>query len=88
MTIGTFIKENIRLGLAYSYRGLVHYHLGREDSSMQADVVIERWLRALHLGLQAAGDWPDLSFLDLKAHPHSDIPPPKDPCPLRQSHNS
>jgi hypothetical protein len=28
MTTATLIKENIQLGLAYSFKGLVHYHQG------------------------------------------------------------
>ena len=52
MARATLIKESISLGLAYSFRGLVHYHHG----SMQADMVLEKELRVLHLDLQAAGD--------------------------------
>ena len=55
MTTATLIKENISLGLAYSFRGLVHYHHGRKHGSVQADMVLEKELRVLHLDLQAAG---------------------------------
>jgi hypothetical protein len=41
MTKATLIKENIELGLAYSFGGLVHYHHGGKHGSMQADMVLE-----------------------------------------------
>ena len=41
MTTATIIKENISLGLAYSFRGLVCYHQGEMHGSMQADMVLE-----------------------------------------------
>jgi hypothetical protein len=53
MTTASFIKANIELGLAYRFRGLVHYHHGGKHGSMQADIVLEE-LRALHLDPQAA----------------------------------
>jgi hypothetical protein len=37
----TLIKDNIELGLAYGFRGLVHYH-GRKHGSVLADMVLER----------------------------------------------
>ena len=41
------------MGLAYSFKGLVHYcPLG----SIQADMVLEMELRVLHLDQQAAGN--------------------------------
>jgi hypothetical protein len=49
LTTAVLIKENISLRLAYSIRGLVHYHHG----SLQADMVLEMGLRALYLVLQA-----------------------------------
>jgi hypothetical protein len=42
MTMVTFIKENISLRVAYSFRGLVHYHHGRKHVSVQADMVLEK----------------------------------------------
>jgi hypothetical protein len=42
-----FYKENIYLGLAYSFRGLVHYHHGRKHGTVQADMVLEKQLRVL-----------------------------------------
>ena len=51
MTLETLRMENIYLGLAYSFRGLVHYHYG----SLQADMALEKELRVLHLDCQAAG---------------------------------
>jgi hypothetical protein len=54
VTKATLIKENIyNVGLAYSFRGSVHYHHGRKHGSLQADMVLEE-LRALHLVLKAA----------------------------------
>jgi len=42
------------LGLAYSFRGSVHYHHGRKHGSVQeADMVLEE-LRALHLDPKVA----------------------------------
>jgi hypothetical protein len=41
------------LGLAYRFRGSVHYHHGRKHGSMQTDVVLEE-LRVLHLEPMAA----------------------------------
>ena len=54
MTKATLIKENIELGLAYSFRGLVHYHHGGKHGCMQADMVLEKELRILHLYSQVA----------------------------------
>ena len=57
MTKATLIKENISLGLAYSFRGSVHYDLCRMHGRIQANVVLEKQ-RVLHLDLKAAkGDW-------------------------------
>jgi hypothetical protein len=41
------------LGLAYRFRGSVHYHHGRKHGSIQADMVLEKELRVLHLVLKA-----------------------------------
>jgi hypothetical protein len=38
------------LGLAYTFRGLVLYH-GRENGGTQANMVLEKELRVLHLDL-------------------------------------
>jgi hypothetical protein len=53
MTKATLIKENISLGLAYSFRGLVHYH-DRKHGSVQAGMVLEKELRVPHLNPQGA----------------------------------
>ena len=42
------------MGLAYSFRGLVHYHHGGKHGSIEADMVLEKELRVLHLDLKAA----------------------------------
>jgi len=49
------IKNNISLGLAYSFRGSVHYPPGRRHGSIQADMVQEE-LGVLHLDPQVAGE--------------------------------
>jgi hypothetical protein len=54
MTKATLTKENISLGVAYSFRGLVHYCHGRKYGSIQTDMVLGMELRVLHLHLQAA----------------------------------
>jgi hypothetical protein len=54
MTQETLIKENISLGLAYNLRDLVHYHCDWKHGSMQADMVLEKELRVLHLHPKAA----------------------------------
>lgn len=54
MTMATLIKENTSLGLAYSFRGLVHYFHGEKHDSIQADTVLKKNLRVLHCYLQAA----------------------------------
>ena len=54
MTASTLVKENISLGLDYSFRALVHYHHGRKLDRVWADMVLERELRVLHLDQQAA----------------------------------
>jgi hypothetical protein len=41
------------LGLAYIFRSLVYYH-SRKHCSVQANVVLEKKLRVLHLDPQAA----------------------------------
>jgi hypothetical protein len=41
------------LGLVYSFRGSVHYHLGRNHGGVQADMVLKMELRVLHLDPKA-----------------------------------
>ena len=50
MNKGNSWKENIILGLAYSFRGSVHYHHGGKHGRVQADMVLEE-LRVLLLDL-------------------------------------
>lgn len=61
MTTTTLIKKTVEVG-AYRFRGLVSYS-GGKHGSMQADMVLEKELRGLHLDLQAA---------DGCSHLHSD----------------
>ena len=61
ITMPTLIKANISLGLAYSFRGLFHYHHGRKHGSMQADMVLERsWEFYIEIGRQQEVNWPEL----------------------------
>jgi hypothetical protein len=60
----TLTRESVYLGLAYGFRGLVHYSRGRS----MVDMVLERSLSELHADPQADRDtwvWPGL----LKAKP-------------------
>ena len=41
------------MGLAYRFRGSVHYHHGRKHGSLQGDIVLEE-PRVLHVDLKAA----------------------------------
>lgn len=48
------------MGLAYSSRGLVHFHHDGKHDGVQADLLQEEELRDLHLDVRAAGrdrDW-------------------------------
>ena len=50
MTMTTLTKKTFNRGwFTYSFRGLAHYHHGRELGSVQADVVLD--LRVLRLFL-------------------------------------
>jgi hypothetical protein len=40
--------------MPYSFRGLVHYHHGRKNGNIQADMLMEKELRVLHPDQQAA----------------------------------
>ena len=42
------------MGLAYSFSRLVLYHHSGKHGSIQADMVLEKKLRVLHLDVQAA----------------------------------
>jgi hypothetical protein len=87
MTKATLIKENINWGWLTVSEVLVHYHHGRKQGSVQADMVLEKELRVLRLDLQAVeGDCvPHCCSLsieerDLKACPQSNTFPPTTPC--------
>ena len=54
LTIAAPRKENISLGLAYSFRALVCYCPGEKHGCMQAELVLEKELKVLHLDLQVA----------------------------------
>ena len=44
------LRKDIKLGLAYSFRGSVHYYHGRNHGSVQRDRVLKK-PRFLHLEL-------------------------------------
>jgi hypothetical protein len=46
--------EDTYLGLAYSFRGSVHYFHGGKHDSIWADVVLEKELRVLNVDPRAA----------------------------------
>jgi hypothetical protein len=52
---GNSFKEKYLTGAVLQFRGLVHCLHFRKHSSVQADMVLERELRVLHLNVQAAG---------------------------------
>ena len=54
MTKATLIFGQHLIGLSYNVRGSVHYHHGRKHGSVQADMVLEKELRVLHLDLTLA----------------------------------
>ena len=56
MTMTTLIKDNIQLGLAYGFRGLVHYHHGGRQDRVQADMMLEKELGLLQTDSKAAED--------------------------------
>jgi len=51
MTQATLIRITFNLGLAYRFRGSVHYHQGRKHGSIQAGIALEE-RRVLHLVLK------------------------------------
>jgi hypothetical protein len=71
------------LGLAYSFRGSIHYHPGRKHGSIQANTGLEKELRVLcldpkearRLSLGRSGAEEET----FKAHPYSDTLPPTRP---------
>jgi hypothetical protein len=71
------------LGLAYSFRGFIHYHHGRKQGILQVDMVLEE-LRVLYLdpkasrrGLSSPGSqeenfpWPGQSLNTGPQSPHT-----------------
>jgi len=56
------------LGLAYRFRGSVHHHHVRKNGSVQADLILEKKLRGLHLEPKAGkrlifkGSWEEGLF--------------------------
>jgi len=52
---GNSYKEKYLIGSGLQFRCLVHYHHGRKQGSVQADVVLEKEMRVLHQDQQTAG---------------------------------
>jgi len=52
LTKSNFREKGFYFSLAYSFRGSVHYH-GGKHGGVQADMVLEKELRVLHLDLKA-----------------------------------
>jgi hypothetical protein len=58
------------LGLAYRFRGLVHYHYGWKHGGTNVDMVLEKELRVLH------EDWQAVNWIEL-LRPSDPLPPTK-----------
>ena len=78
------MKENIYLELVYSFRGPVHYHHGRKHGSIQADLVLGKYLRVKCADSKA--DMKRLTLLHwvelehrISTYLHSDTFPPTRP---------
>jgi hypothetical protein len=54
MPTAILLKEIISLELGYSFKGLAHCCHGKKHGSRQADMMLEKELRVLHLDPQAA----------------------------------
>ena len=72
-----------QLGLAYSFRGLVHYHHGGNHGGKYADTVSEKELRVQRLDLQAGNK----DCVTTKPA-SSDTCPPINPNLLQKGHTS
>jgi hypothetical protein len=87
MTKATLIKDSIDLGLAYRFRGSVHYHHGGKHGCVQAGLELEEW-RILHFVLKATRRlWITLTrikhmYETSNSHVHSDTLPLTRPHPL------
>ena len=51
---GNSYKGKHLIGAGLQFRGSVHYHHGRKHGSIQADMVLEKELRVMHLHVHAA----------------------------------
>lgn len=63
MTKATLLMENIQVGLAYRFRGVLCYSEGMKHGGMQADIVLRKNPRVLHPDQQAAGREVTLSLV-------------------------
>ena len=82
ITASLINKHNLLGGLQFT--GSVHYHHG-ETWQCQADMVLEKELRVLHVDLQAAAS-ELLGLLRLQNPVHSDTLPPAKLHLLQQGH--
>lgn len=65
------------MGLSYIFIGVVHYHYGRKQGSVQADVTLEKELRVLRQQSETVFlTGQDLTISDIKTHLHSGTLPP------------
>ena len=48
-------KGKYLIGVAYSFRGVVHYHHGGRHGGVQAHMMLEKELRVVHLDTEATG---------------------------------
>lgn len=55
MSMITLRKEDIYLGMNYSFRGIVSSSHGRKHEGMMTDMMFEKKLRVLHPDQQIAG---------------------------------
>ena len=65
MTKASLIKDNIYLGVAYSFRCSVHYSHGEKQDSMQPDMMLDE-PRVLHLDPKHPGEDFHLPCAELK----------------------
>lgn len=52
---GNSYKGKHLIGLAYSFKDLVHYCHRRKHGGMEADMLLEKELKVLHMNPQAPG---------------------------------
>ena len=78
MTKGIFKKKALNWGLAYSFKGLVHYHHGRKHDSMQAGMDLRACILICRQQAERNTQGTSQAFETSKLIP-SDTPPPTRP---------